>query len=129
MATISIYQLINSINTGVCRTWNIQGRAEWRTSKKSFPLNGITYFYSNIFLSLKTLYLKSVFLSKLLSQCKHWTGPSIKKSEKYQLSEYLTKSPISLLNQLKNQQFMTCYSSVEFILPNNINKYLSEMKN
>ena len=68
IATISICQLINSINTGVFKTWNIQGNAEWRTNEKPFLQMILPTFYSNTFLSLKTHNLKSVFLSKLLSQ-------------------------------------------------------------
>ena len=46
IATISIYQLINPINTGVFRTWNNQRRAVLRTNQKSFPSNDITYFFT-----------------------------------------------------------------------------------
>ena len=68
-AIISIYQLINPINTGVFRTWNNQRSTVLRTSQRSFPSNYITYFFNNnTFPSLKTRYLKSVFFSELLSQ-------------------------------------------------------------
>ena len=60
-ATISIYQLVNPINTGVFRTWNNQQRAVSRTNQKSsFKWHNL-FFYSNTFFSLKNPYLKSVF--------------------------------------------------------------------
>ena len=68
-ATISIYQLINTINTAVFRIWNNQNRAVLRTSQKSFLSNDITYFFivTRFFYS-KQLIWKVFFFSKLLSQ-------------------------------------------------------------
>ena len=68
-ATISIYQLVNPINTGVFRTWNNQRRAVLRTNQKSFPSNDIIYFFTVIhFFHSKIRIWKVFFYSKLLSQ-------------------------------------------------------------
>ena len=50
------------------------------------------------------------FTSKLLSHC------SIEQDrEELHFSEYLTKTSILVLNQLKIEHFLTCYSSLIFI--------------
>ena len=67
-ATISIYQLINPVNTGDFRTWNNQRSAVLRASQKSFPSNDITYFFTvTYFLHSKHLIWKVFFCAKLLS--------------------------------------------------------------
>lgn len=58
-----------------------------------------------------------------------FTGNSIKKGEKSQFLGYLTNTSISVLNQLTNQRFMTCYSSLQFTLLKMSNKHPSEMQN
>ena len=74
------------------------------------------FFYGNTFISLKALYLKSVF-SKLLSH------GSI---EQDHLSKMRKMSVFGLFNKIinfitesvkKKKRFMTCYSSLDFLIP------------
>ena len=60
-------------------------------------------------------YHEQKFYIKVAFSGQHWTGLSIEKIEN-SVFEVLLKISFSVLNQLRNQQFITCCCSLRFIL-------------